>query len=113
MKNLHLILSALLIATPAFVLGLTACDSPDDVNLAAEEFADALLSHPHRLRGEPDPCAPPPPRRAVGAVLCALLGAALCVGASGLEQLAYFWVAWMCTMIVRDALGLPQIEAPL
>ena len=36
MKNLHLILSAILISTPAFVLGLTACESPDDANLAAE-----------------------------------------------------------------------------
>ncbi len=36
MKNLHIILSALLITTPAFVLGITACDSPADANLAAE-----------------------------------------------------------------------------
>ena len=48
MKNLHLILSALLISTPAFVLGLTACDSPDDVNLAAE--VDRLQAENDALR---------------------------------------------------------------
>ena len=48
MKNLHLILSALLIATPAFVLGLTACDSPDDANLAAE--VDRLQAENDALR---------------------------------------------------------------
>ena len=48
MKNLHLILSALLISTPAFVLGLTACDSPDDANLAAE--VDRLQDENDALR---------------------------------------------------------------
>ncbi len=48
MKNLHLILSALLISTPAFVLGLTACDSPDDANLAAE--VDRLQAENDALR---------------------------------------------------------------
>ena len=48
MKNLHLILSALLISTPAFVLGLTACDSTDDANLAAE--VDRLQAEVDALR---------------------------------------------------------------
>ena len=48
MKNLHLILSALLISTPAFVLGLTACDSPDDATLAAE--VDRLQAENDALR---------------------------------------------------------------
>ena len=48
MKNLHLILSALLISTPAFVLGLTACDSPDDANLATE--VDRLQAENDALR---------------------------------------------------------------
>ena len=48
MKNLHLILSALLISTPAFALGLTACDSPDDANLAAE--VDRLQAENDALR---------------------------------------------------------------
>ena len=48
MKNLHLILSAILISTPAFVLGLTACESPDDANLAAE--VDRLQAENDALR---------------------------------------------------------------
>ena len=48
MKNLHLILSALLISTPAFALGLTACDSPDDADLAAE--VDRLQAENDALR---------------------------------------------------------------
>lgn len=48
MKNLHLILSALLISTPAFALGLTACDSPDDATLAAE--VDRLQAENDALR---------------------------------------------------------------
>lgn len=48
MKNLHLVLSALLISTPAFVLGLTACDSPDDADLAAE--VDRLQAENDALR---------------------------------------------------------------
>lgn len=48
MKNLHLVLSALLISTPAFVLGLTACDSPDDASLAAE--VDRLQAENDALR---------------------------------------------------------------
>lgn len=48
MKNLHLILSALLISTPSFVLGLTACDSPDDADLAAE--VDRLQAENDALR---------------------------------------------------------------
>ncbi len=48
MKNIHLILSALLISTPAFALGLTACDSPDDADLAAE--VDRLQAENDALR---------------------------------------------------------------
>lgn len=48
MKNIHLILSALLISTPAFALGLTACDSPDDASLAAE--VDRLQAENDALR---------------------------------------------------------------
>jgi len=48
MKNLHLILSALLISTPSFVLGLTACDAPDDATLAAE--VDRLQAENDALR---------------------------------------------------------------
>ena len=48
MKNLHLILSAILISTPAFVLGLIACDSPDDATLAAE--VDRLQAENDALR---------------------------------------------------------------
>ena len=48
MKNLHLVLCALLICTPAFVLGLTACDSPDDADLAAE--VDRLQAENDALR---------------------------------------------------------------
>jgi hypothetical protein len=48
MKNIHLILSALLTSTPAFVLGLTACDSPDNANLAAE--VDRLQAENDTLR---------------------------------------------------------------
>ena len=48
MKNIHLILSALLISTPAFALGLTACDSPDDATLAAE--VDRLQAENDALR---------------------------------------------------------------
>ena len=48
MKNIHLILSAILISTPAFVLGLIACDSPDDATLAAE--VDRLQAENDALR---------------------------------------------------------------
>lgn len=48
MKNIHLILSALLISMPSFVLGLTACDSPDDADLAAE--VDRLQAENDALR---------------------------------------------------------------